>query len=208
MPCLVWLEAICIYLFYSIKKSPTRHELQTPPFYRRGAEALGEVLGAQCWERRGPCSTCPAPHSSRSPLLLGTLQSCARRRPGHLDTHSVLDCLCNPVFPEKYLDVSLGTSREGPGWHPENLLGARNHTSSSLLTAVPLARRQNKRFPPCTPCHYKPRKFLDTRAAANRCGSVFFNAFSAISSSGHGRTLQSLGLPLASAAARTFVGKI
>ena len=145
--------------------------------------------------------SCPS-----SPLLSGTLQSWART-PGHLDTHSVLGCLCNLVFPEKYLDVSLGTSEEGPGWHPENLLGARNHTSSSLLTAVPLARRQNKHFPPRTPCHYKPRKFLDTHVAGNRCGSVFFNALSAISSSGHGRTPRSLGLPLASAAVSTFVGK-
>lgn len=83
-------------------------------------------------------------------------------------THTL--CL---AFPEKYLDVSLGASEEGLGCHPENLLGTRNHTSSSLLTAVPLARRQDKRFPALTPCHYKPCKFLDTHVEMNRCGSVF-----------------------------------
>lgn len=39
------------------------------------------------------------------------------------------------------MDLSLGASEEGLGWDPENLLGARNRTASSLLTAVPVARR-------------------------------------------------------------------
>lgn len=38
---------------------------------------------------------------------------------------------------------------------------------------MPLARRQNKHFPPFTPRHYKPRKFLDTHIAMSRCGSAF-----------------------------------
>ena len=85
----------------------------------------------------------------------------------------MLDWLHNVVFPEKYLDLSLGTSKKGLGWHPENLLGTRNHTSSSLLTAVRLVCRQSEHFPPLTLCHYKPRKFLDTHVEMNRCGSVF-----------------------------------
>lgn len=88
-------------------------------------------------------------------------------------TYSVPDWLHNLVFPEKYLDLSFSASKEGLGWLPENLLGTRKPTSSSLLTAVPLARRQNKHFPPLPPCHYKPCKFLDPRVAMNRCGSVF-----------------------------------
>lgn len=58
------------------------------------------------------------------PLFSGTLQSWAGRTPGHLDTHSVLACLCNLVFPQKYLELSLGTAEEGLGWQPENVLGA------------------------------------------------------------------------------------
>ena len=92
---------------------------------------------------------------------------------GLLRQHPVLDWLHNLAFPEKHQDLSLGASSEGLGSHPENLLGITNHTSSSLLTAAPLARRQNERVPPLTPCHYEPRKFLDTRVEMNRCSSVF-----------------------------------
>lgn len=79
-----------------------------------------------------------------SPLFSRELckqQSRARRPPGHPETRSVLDCLHNLVFLENYVDLSLGASEEGLGWHPENLSGARNRTTSSLLTAVPVARR-------------------------------------------------------------------
>ena len=92
---------------------------------------------------------------------------------GLLRQHPVLDWLHNLAFPEKHQDLSLGASSEGLSSHPENLLGTTNHTSSSLLTAAPLARRQNERVPPLTPCHYEPRKFLNTRVEMNRCSSVF-----------------------------------
>ena len=85
----------------------------------------------------------------------------------------MLGPLRNLAFPEKYPDLSLGASKEELGCHPENLLGTRSHTSSSLFAAVPLGRRQNKHFPPFAPCHYKPRKFLDAHVEMNRCGSVF-----------------------------------
>lgn len=99
---------------------------------RKGAMGSGEAHSSfLCLEGVGPLFS----------QELCKQQSRARRPPGHPDTRSGLDCLHHLVFLEKYVDLSLGASEEGLGWDPENLSGARNRTASSLLTAVPVARR-------------------------------------------------------------------
>lgn len=51
-------------------------------------------------------------------------------------------------------------------------------------------------FLPLTPCHYKPRKFLDTHVEMNRCGSVFLMHYLQLAAVGMEELCQPWGCPL------------